>query len=630
MWLALPALAGYVAWLTRRFQWPGEATPLFVVSSIIAVLYVAGLVNLLAPVAWALVACGWILAAWEVRRRGGRGIVAARPSAGTVAFFAVVAVAAVWLDGARFIGWDEFSHWGLVTRDLVQTGTFIAKESPVLFRDYPPGSALFHYFWMRGGGFAEDAAYVAHAVIAIAAVSALTTGRRIAGTLAAHAFGYAALWTFSSGSQSLLVDPLVALLFGCGAGAYFLASDTGRVVRVVPVLVALPLLKSVGLMLALFFAFMVANDVVLRLRPWRRTLAVVVVLIALPLVTSSSWRAHVERLDAPETLPVRARSTQEILRAFSNEASPVQRQTRERFAAALATETVGANEMGVHAVMANYGLVTYRNGGLSAREWAVAYAIVLLLIGVGIADQRDRLRFVISQAWLAICACAYVAGLLGLYLFAFTENEGPSLAGMGRYLGILGLGAACVLFAWGLRTAGASARGLLAAAACAVMVAGFGYTMSADGIRFAQYGGVGETEDRRRVWAVLDPLVGRLDPSSRVYLIWEGTNGLEFFTSRYELAPRLSNRACWSLGQSRYEGDLWTCGGDAATWRQQLAQGFDHVLLAHVDDRFWTEFGALFDTPGGRLYRVGREGRLELVAIGDALADPDRRPQPAQ
>ena len=31
MWLALPALAGYVAWLTRRFQWPGEATPLFVV-----------------------------------------------------------------------------------------------------------------------------------------------------------------------------------------------------------------------------------------------------------------------------------------------------------------------------------------------------------------------------------------------------------------------------------------------------------------------------------------------------------------------------------------------------------------------------------------------------------------------
>jgi hypothetical protein len=245
-------------------------------------------------------------------------------------------------------------------------------------------------------------------------------------------------------------------------------------------------------------------------------------------------------------------------------------------------------------------------------------------VGACIADRRDRIRFVLSQAWVGACAGAYALGLLVLYLFAFNQNEGPSLVGMGRYLGILALGAACVAFAWALRTAGRSLRGRLGAIVCVLMVLGFGYTMSADGIRFAQGGAMAESTDRQRVQALLGPLVGEMAPSSRVYLVWQGSQGLEFYTSRYELAPRISSRGCWSLGEPRYEGDIWTCALAPETWSRQLAQGFDYVLVARADDRFWADYAALFDTPGGLLYRVGPDGQLAEIVAGDATAAADR------
>ena len=51
--------------------------------------------------------------------------------------------------------WDEFSHWGFFTKELVSTNALINSESALACKNYPPGAPVFHYFITSIVGYSE-------------------------------------------------------------------------------------------------------------------------------------------------------------------------------------------------------------------------------------------------------------------------------------------------------------------------------------------------------------------------------------------------------------------------------------------------------------------------------------------
>ncbi len=601
------AALGYAAWLVLRLRWPLESLPLFLAASAISTLFVAGLLGVLTPVAWLVVAGGLGSLAWQ-----GRALLSAAREArwrcppGLLAFLA----ASMWctwrLHDAPFLGWDTFSHWGLVSSEVIREGALIGAGGPVLFKDYPPGTALFHLLFMLGAGFSEGGAHGAHALLACCALTALTTNRGAWFATATFVFGYVGVFGFTGlGLQALEVDHIVALLLGGALGGYYVSTDPGRVWRVVPVAFALPIVKSVGLLCALFLVVAVASDQLLHPAARRARRAAVVAGVLAPLIASGAWRVRVSALEARPTFSVDLSLTA-ATRPFSPERSTERdRVTVRRFVQALRTTVVGS-EPGYWHPLARVRFAT--------AQWALVFLVVTGVMYLRDRELDDRRRLIVSAACAAGFAVAFTAGLLHMYLHSFSEREGTQLASFERYMGIVVLALSCVALAWASLGVGRAGRaGALSKALVAAMTLLMTCLTSERAYAFAVLGPRPMDPVRVEVRRVVEPAREQLPLEARVFVLAPGSRGHELHIARYELAPRVVNRSSWSVGAPRFAGDSFTVPLTPEELGEVLA-GWTHVLLLSPDEAFWSEYGALFGGRRGALFRVdSRQGRIELV-----------------
>jgi hypothetical protein len=625
--LVAVAMLGYGLALYRRSGWPVETIPLALAACAIDILYLAGLLGVLRPGAWAIVAVGLVLCALSLRSVTWDPHALREVPPGIVAFVVLVAAVAWRFQGAAFGGWDEFSHWGLTSRVIVQTQALISSDGPILFKDYPPGSALFHYLLTLGRDFSESGMYVAHAVLAIAAVTALCTGSRWPAVLATVTFAYFGLFTLARGLQTLDVDHLVALFFGCGLGSYFLSKDSGRVVRLIPVAFALPLLKNVGLLLAIFMVCAVIADQLLSGRPSRRQLVVMLLLALAPFAASRTWSRHVKALGASPTfsLQITAGSVRDSFSA--DRSSPRNRATIAAFRSALVSAPVSAPRISTFAdqVLEKLKLGTRSGPGLTALACTVILLLFAALIAAIQPDTSGVVRSLSSTFWLAACGVCYGSGLLVLYLFSFSDYEGTRLASFARYFGLLFLGAGLTVFAWALMASrSAGWRGVAGKLAVVGLVLGMVGIAPDDAGYFASRGPHKLTPARARIQKALQPALARAAEGDRIFMVWQGSTGMELYTGRYEVTPRTTNLSCWSLGAPRFEGDVWTCPLSPGEWAAML-ENFDFVVLGRVDQGFWEDYGELFHgSRDTKVYKVEKShagATLHLSGVFQSSGD---------
>jgi len=109
---------------------------------------------------------------------------------------------------------------------------------------------------------------------------------------------------------------------------------------------------------------------------------------------------------------------------------------------------------------------------------------------------------------------------------------------------------------------------------------------------------MGLLDIRRSVKARLGSFEGSIPPGSRVYSVWNGTTGLPFYMSLFELKPRATSAHCFSLGKARFEGDVWSCDWSSARFRDTL-RSYDFLFVGQADDNFWDRYEELF-APGAR------------------------------
>ncbi len=263
------ALGGYGAFLRRKFAVLPEAVPILSLAAVMLLTFLFGIVGLLLPGAMVTVAVGIVLLIDHIRRAR-HGNFTFRPLLSAGAVFVLIGfvllIPRLWT--VTYTHYDNFSHWGVVLREMLTFHAFPNADTIVLFNKYPTGTASFLYLFCTLTGYSEGIALIGQALIVLASLAPLFIGASrhrglVLGSVTV-ALVFLSFMRYDNGTlhaYNLLTDTVHAAL--CGASLllahHSLRDRRALAVSVCPLLVWIMLIKANGAALLLIAVVLIAR-----------------------------------------------------------------------------------------------------------------------------------------------------------------------------------------------------------------------------------------------------------------------------------------------------------------------------------------------------------------------------------
>ena len=394
-------------------------------SFIISILFLTSLFMRITVVIWILFGVGilmflYVLIRWEIHKEDILNWTNLFLLIGLVALF-------LYLAGRRFIFIDDYTHWGVIARHLVENQALPdASDFLITFPSYAPGSALWitHVVTLTGGA-TEDLYLIAQAFLILVFFMPLTgcsfKGRRSVSlsicTLIITMVVCAVTMTFSTTILSLCVDGLLAACALSGIGFLILSDVSLRVKAwfLIPLMLTVMVIKTPGMLLA-------ASEFVILLyliiREKRRGSsgkrgAAVLGLIAGPvicIVMQFLWQWHVKV-------------------AFPDAGSTMHALSIARWKEVYASRGAELIQTILHEFFRKITL------------WYLVLfvvALIVLYVFLYICGRKYKHRIARQSLWMLLLSLvhyvAYLASLLFVYLFSMSAEEASFLAAFDRYM----------------------------------------------------------------------------------------------------------------------------------------------------------------------------------------------------
>lgn len=216
----------------------------------------------------------------------------------------------------------------------------------------------------------------------------------------------------------------------------------------------------------------------------------------------------------------------------------------------------------------------------------------------------------------------YTLSLLLTYLYAFSEYEAVNLASFDRFFSVYVLAWLLTLAAGALATfnhlSGRQARLRNLTLGILVFVMFSSNIMAAVPILTpGMYRA--KLEDARQHYrlAAREPIKEwladfsrEISDTSRVYIIWPKTSGLEFWLAKHELLPKMTNLTCFGITTNRTPELVQECSMSEERVRKTL-ESYDFVIVGDHLDKIQREYPAIFN--GGN--ETDRRGIFRVVAV---------------
>jgi hypothetical protein len=155
----------------RPFQ---RVLPMSMIGSVL-VLYLFGLFNVLWLGFWFLLALAFFSVFWTFKSLKSSNIPDFRSwiltylvTPGLLLFLVLYGYFFFLNLNRGYSAWDEFSHWGMMVKEMVRTGNLYDLPSSLsdIHKDYPPAMQLIRYlFCMLGGGYSESLCYTSSEIL---------------------------------------------------------------------------------------------------------------------------------------------------------------------------------------------------------------------------------------------------------------------------------------------------------------------------------------------------------------------------------------------------------------------------------------------------------------------------------
>lgn len=534
------------------------------------------------------------------------------------AYLALLALAAYVSFGRVAANWDECSHWATVVKAMTYEGAFSTNpDCHILFRSYPPGAAVYQYFYQAanrlftGAPFTEWLLFFAYDAFCLALLMPLLRlidkKRWLYTPLFCAVLAALPLCWFDAMYASLYIDGLLALLalyalscfrFGTRGGAFdALACCTA--------LAMLVLVKDAGL----FFAILIP-------------------LFAL----ISAWIAEGKAFWRPGRLwPYAAGWAAAGLAKWSWSREVAQSGVRVMFNESIDPVQLwriltGAETGYQRTILENY-VQKFFSPALSLGPLDISFCMIFLALtaltvllfllarkrGGG---KKRAYAAMLNPLWLTV---VYILGLGVLYLFKFGRYEGIHLASYARYIKIGFIVWSLALAAeWMLYLTRYAKKPLWPAICTAAAVLAGALFVSGLGPMLTRKSVAESVETQAPAAAAAALVEAQAEPDARIYVLTQALDGYEYYQLRYLLYPRRVNGDAFSIGQAFYEGDIWTRAMDAEEWREILTDGgYGYVLVYRANDYLNEAFAPLFaaGAEDGTLYRYDTDaGTLSRCA----------------
>lgn len=169
-------------------------------SCIGSILFLAGILNLLRLTAWVLFAGGLVLAGFSMKQKER---ISDLICGGTVFFLLLVSLFPLLLYGSELETYDNFTHWAMAVRVLIEEYRFPNfQDTYIFFTSYPLGSTCFIFYFIEiVGSSAEWMQMYAQAIL----MAGMTVG----------------LFAFARGRISTLVVAIFSVFLLCSNNCFF-------------------------------------------------------------------------------------------------------------------------------------------------------------------------------------------------------------------------------------------------------------------------------------------------------------------------------------------------------------------------------------------------------------------------
>ncbi len=605
--LLILSTLGYLLFLARIGGVRATLTPFVWVSLVVLLLYGFALVGFLGAGAIFVLSLGLLLGVYALWR-GGSPFTRLRDFDPAFLLFAVpfVLFYRAIPDDFLFLVWDELSFWAKSQRLIFDSSSLLKADSPISFKNYPPGQQLFQYFFTVWIGWSEKNVLFAQNVylfsVLMGAIGALIVRPLLAAIVYLTVFAF--IYFLHSDYVTIYSDSLVAVCFaGCVAMALQPLDRGYARLPLIICLCAFVLVKEVALVFAVVVLAILALNrlsdpvAVSEAGVARRAMGALQVLAtcALPVgVTMLTWRWYASGILPP---PVDYGAP-----TFAAYADGRLSQRLDITLNAFVQAMIKPGYFESAAVPGGFDL------SLAATIFTAAIAS---LVATSLVPARDRAKTGLALLTLFAGVFAYLVFLLWTYLFYFTEYEGTRVASFERYTMSYVLGWLVVIYGvligsieqWGPK------RALAVALTGLLFVSYFAPARLVADIRRIQVDQV-SLQKRQKALALSNDVRRHIRPGEKVYFLAQNSNGYEKHMFDYSMIPYPPSE-CWSVGAKYHDGDVWTCDRPLAA----LLQGYAYLAIYNADDRFWRDNAGLLPpgttgTPTGVYRIVEKDGQV--------------------
>ncbi|WP_374055052.1 hypothetical protein [Rossellomorea sp. FM04394] len=421
LFLLFLSLAGWGMFFLYKVKVHPAFIPLFLFSSVTTVLFGAGLLHRM-PFATnsiyysGLFLCLIYLILFILKKIPFQPLL--HPS---LVFFSIsVLFVMLYMRGTLFLNYDDFSHWGLVVKEIVRLDGLPDASTLVTFQNYPPGSAVFIYYFLKLLGFYESLALMAQGFLTMAGFTALFTWsswKKPWTVILPWVISFTLLLVNAKIFYSLLVDIILgSVALAIPLIAYYYRKDWKRLLLVnLPIVIVLILLKDSGKVFLLFNGIAILGILITshregiekridKVMPY----ASLVLLLILPLVVNLLWHTY--------TLQAYSESYGDNKFAITEDKLQDIRKSEEFLA--------GFDGMMLDAAF---------NPLSSPHVMALLAVNLIALLLIVKMKRKTPNELVASFVLFNLFYVLYMCSLYYMYVYLMPENEASRLAGFNRY-----------------------------------------------------------------------------------------------------------------------------------------------------------------------------------------------------
>lgn len=593
----------------------------FSVLSIITVLYIFGLFTILnigAYIVAGLIAVASILTlCFKIKNKTLKEVKFLDFS--FVVFSVLAILQFLLLKDQMLLHWDEFSHWGTIVKNMFYHGNFGNIGTSVLFPGYPPASGVFHSFFMfLGNNFVEGYMYMSMNILnfslivpVLSRLSLKFSWKNLIVVLFALCLPFIFVDDYFA---NIYVDGCLGLMFAyiVFIGVLNDKFDLFTIINLSLALFVLCITKEAGMGIGIIALLIILIDLIFFRRNSVKEFVggrkAKIFLLSLPLVAiifaKLSWKIYLNVFNLNDAWNVSTVSLTGIAKLFL---TPTDYQIQ---------------------IITGFTTEFFRNsvfGVLSLSIVSTCLLLTLVNFFISVSNKEKKRDLTISILFF-IGLFAYAITLLILYVFTYSEYEATRLASFDRYFSTYLLGIVMLIFYKlvinmskhntdenitenkGFRYICIALS--FVAFTCIPFASLINNTFYREYTKNWEVGQRLALEDFSNFTATLDV------EKDKVYYVYNNSDGGIYYKAMFDAIPVRINistelkHTCWSLGEPRFNGDIWSWNLSADDWAWILERDqFTYVYLHRVDQIFIDSYSELFEDP--RMIQNGQAFKVE-------------------